>query len=272
MITFKGSQWEKTPKFVPWLLMFLKVDLHNHGTVLFGMWLTVIDFIKFEWGKNDDLSDKYLTYKLAMLLAMTSASRVLGLQHLDIRFMAKGTNNYIFTFGNLHKSWRKEKPPSSRKVYTFEEDAKLCVVPTLEEYCNRTKVWKLGKDKSQLLLSFIKPRNLEVSTTISRWIENVLREVGIDTEIFNGHSTRLASTSKAGLGRLSVTDTLERGSWSNVSTWQRFYNRQVEPSAEEYQNNVLSQKLWKGREEWAQVWWRGLDRRIQLRFDRDFMK
>ena len=100
----------------------------------------MIDFSKFEWGKNDDLSDKYLTYKSAMLLAMTSASRVLGLQHLDIRFMAKGINHYIFTFGNLHKSWRKEKPPSSLKVYTFEEDTKLCVVPTMEEYCNRTKV------------------------------------------------------------------------------------------------------------------------------------
>ena len=54
---------------------------------------TVIDFIKSEWGKNEDLSDKYLTYKLTMLLALTSTSRVLGLQHLDIRFMTKGTNN-----------------------------------------------------------------------------------------------------------------------------------------------------------------------------------
>ena len=39
---------------------------------------TEIDFIKFELGQNDDLSDKYLTYKLRMLLARTSASRVLG--------------------------------------------------------------------------------------------------------------------------------------------------------------------------------------------------
>ena len=37
---------------------------------------TVIDFIQSEWGQN--LSDKYLTYKLTMLLALTSASRVLG--------------------------------------------------------------------------------------------------------------------------------------------------------------------------------------------------
>ena len=45
--------------------------------------------IKSEWDQNEDLSDKYLTYKLTMLLALASASRVLGLQHLDIRFMTK---------------------------------------------------------------------------------------------------------------------------------------------------------------------------------------
>ena len=91
-------------------------------------------------GQNEDLSDKYLTYKLTMLLALTSASRVLGLQHLDIRFKTKGTSYYIFSFGKLHKARKKGKSPTSLKVYLFEEDTKLCVVATLEEYLKRTKV------------------------------------------------------------------------------------------------------------------------------------
>ena len=45
-----------------------------------------------------------------MLLALTLAFRVLGLQHLDIRFMTKGTNSYMFTFEKLHKAWRKGNP------------------------------------------------------------------------------------------------------------------------------------------------------------------
>ena len=101
---------------------------------------TVIDFIKSEWGQNEDLSDKYLTYKLTMLLALTSASRVLGLQHLDIRFMTKGTNNYMFTFGKLHEAWRKGKSPPSLRIYSFEEDTKLCLIAALEDYLERTKV------------------------------------------------------------------------------------------------------------------------------------
>ena len=119
---------------------------------------------------------------------MTSASRVLGLQHLDISFMTKGKNNYMFTFGKLYKAWRKGKHPTSLKVYSFEENTNLRVVASLEEYLKRMKGWR-GKDKNQLLLSFIKPHNHVVSLTISGWIKNVLREAGIDTEIFKGHST-----------------------------------------------------------------------------------
>ena len=171
-------------------------------------------------------------------MALTSASQVLGLQHLDIRFMTKGTNNYMFTFGKLHKAWRKGKSPPSLKVYSFE-DTKLCVVATLGDYLKRAKVWR-GKDKSRLLLSFVKPDNPVVSSTISGWIKNVLREAGVDTKIFKGHYTRSASTSKIGLAGLSVTDILERGSWTHALTWQRFYNKQVESSAEKYQNKVLS--------------------------------
>ena len=55
----------------------------------------MIGFIKSEWGKNEELSDKYLTYKLTMCLALTSGSQVLGLQHLDTRFMTKVTNNFF---------------------------------------------------------------------------------------------------------------------------------------------------------------------------------
>ena len=51
-----------------------------------------------------------------MFLALNLASRVLALKHLDIRFMTKGSNNYMFNFGKLHKAWRERKPPISLKV------------------------------------------------------------------------------------------------------------------------------------------------------------
>ena len=45
-------------------------------------------------------------------------SWVLGLQHLDIKFMTKGT----FPFGKLHKTWRRGKSPDLLNVYSFWKD------------------------------------------------------------------------------------------------------------------------------------------------------
>ena len=102
---------------------------------------------------------------------------------------------------------------------------------------NKSLAWEGQKST---FIKFCKPHNPVISSTISGWTNNVLREAGINTEKFKGHSTSLASTSKVGLGGLSLTCISERGSWSNASTWKRFYNRQIGSSAEKHQNKVLS--------------------------------
>ena len=61
------------PEFVLWLLVFLIADLHNQKLCFIWNVQTVTDFIKSEWGQNEGLSDKYLTYKLTMLFALISA-------------------------------------------------------------------------------------------------------------------------------------------------------------------------------------------------------
>ena len=100
MTTFKESQWGTPPPPFP-IICSLVAGVFNGRPPqprLCFIWnvQTVIDFIKSEWGQNEDLSDKYLTYKLTMLFALISASRVLGLQHLNISFMTKGIIYCIF--------------------------------------------------------------------------------------------------------------------------------------------------------------------------------
>ena len=67
-----------------------------------------------------------------MLLSLTTASRVSGLQHLDIRYMTKGDNKVTFYFAKLHKCWRKDKLPPSLTIIGFPEDPQLCVIETLD--------------------------------------------------------------------------------------------------------------------------------------------
>ena len=107
---------------------------------------TVIEFIRKEWGRNQELSNKFLTYKLTMLMALTSASRAIGLQHLNIRFMVKIPSSFTFTFHKLPKAWKKRKPPSLVVFYSFEEDSSLYVVAVLKEYFKRSEKWRTSDE------------------------------------------------------------------------------------------------------------------------------
>ena len=161
----------------------------------------VLDFIKKDWSISSSLTVQELTYKLCMILSLTTASRVLGLQQLNITYMTKEDNKVTFYFAKLHKSWREGKPPPSFKIIGFPEDSQLCVIETLDTYLVRTKGRRLGKP--QLLLSFRRPY-------ISGWIKKVLKLA--KTDIHKADSTCSASTLNVKLKGLSLADILKRGS------------------------------------------------------------
>ena len=82
----------------------------------------VINYIKSEWEYSEGLSEKFLTLKLVMLMALTSASRASAIHHLDIRYMVKGNEKYVFKFHRLHKSQRHWKPIPSLEYHEYSED------------------------------------------------------------------------------------------------------------------------------------------------------
>ena len=104
----------------------------------------------------------------------------------------------------------------------------------LDEYIARRR-----EEHSQLLLSFIHPHKPVVSSTISVLLKTILMESGIDTNTFKAHSTRSASASKAGLQGASIEDILKRGSWSNKSTWQRCFNKNIVEEEQTFQEMVF---------------------------------
>ena len=171
----------------------------------------VLDYMKENWADNKIISDKHLIYKLTMLLALVSASRAVQLQHLQISHMGRLFDQYKFSYNKLHKGWRKGKPSPSVNFFAYKEDHQMCVVKCLDEYILRSKEWRT-ESKKQLLLSHINPHREVSSSTISRWIKETLELSGV-TELgsFSGHSTRSASTSKADLSGLAVSDILNRG-------------------------------------------------------------
>ena len=199
---------------------------------------TVLKYIKATWGNSKSISMKKLTYKVTMLLALATASRSCSIHNLDIRFLIKYNDKYVFKFHRLYKSWKKGAAPPSLDLHMFLEDPEICAVKTLDEYLSRSKAWRT-KDETQLLISFISPHKAVTGSTVPGWIKKVLHLAGIDTNIFKGHSTRAASTTKASLSGFSVADILERGQWSRKSTWQQFYHKESATASERFQQSIF---------------------------------
>ena len=85
-------------------------------------------YLKTNMSVNSQLSDKDLTHKLTVLMALSSASRASSLQHLNIKFMARNDMSYKFYFHKLHKSWRRGKAPPIISYQAYTQDPNLCVV------------------------------------------------------------------------------------------------------------------------------------------------
>ena len=47
-------------------------------------------------------------------------------------------------------------------------------------------------------------------------------------EHFKAHSTKSASSSNTQMSGLPVEQILEKGNWSTKSTWQKFYDKNIE--------------------------------------------
>lgn len=78
-------------------------------------------------GDNSSLSNKFLTPKLSMLLAIASAGRSSDLRALDIRYMSINETTISVELGQLIKSRRKGQPPIKLNFDRFDSDPLVCV-------------------------------------------------------------------------------------------------------------------------------------------------
>ena len=183
----------------------------------------------------EKLSLKELTFKLVGLLALTSGQRCQVLVSMDIKSMKKADDYYLFDINEHMKQNRPGYTFSSIYVRKYQQQ-ELCVYRTLESYLIRTLPLR-QEGSTKLLVSYVKPYAPVGTSTVGRWIKNLLGLSGIDTTKFKAHSTRSASTSKA--SQTIPTDTiLKYVGWSSDSTFRKCYNRPV-AADDAFQNAVL---------------------------------
>lgn len=182
------------------------------------------------------LTLKTLTLKLAMLIALTQASRVQSLKLLTLEGLRKGPNWYVLQYSGSLKQCKPGRSVPFVELREFTPDRRLCVVNTLKEYIQRTE--PIRKGELSLFVSFLKPHSAVSSSTISRWLRTVLSDSGIDISVYKAHSTRGASTSKV-QQFLPIKEIMSVAGWNNASTFSQFYGREVK-STMSFADSVLS--------------------------------
>jgi len=187
------------------------------------------------WPKNEELSMKNLTLKLAGLLALTTGQRVQTLAAININNIIVSNTVQI----KITEILKTTRPAQLNPVFSLSKyhDQKLCVVDALLVYLSRTKSYRVD---SNLFLALTKPHKSVCSQTISNWLVTLLQYSGVDTKVYHGHSYRHASTSKVASRGISADTIISHVGWSPSSTvFAKYYKRPIENQSNTFVNTVL---------------------------------
>jgi len=137
----------------------------------------------------EKLSLKMVTLKTVMLCSLVCAQRSQTLCLLDLNHKTDLQESMKFVISYCHKT---SKPGKKLEVFfpTLPDNVDLCPKSTLVEYLWRTEPLRNrnGKYSSKVFLSFVKPHKEGTTATIARWIKEVLKLSGKNTNIFKAHS------------------------------------------------------------------------------------
>ncbi|XP_022807928.1 uncharacterized protein LOC111344922 [Stylophora pistillata] len=186
---------------------------------------------------TEKLPFKELTHKLVMLVALVTAQRGQTLQLLDIGSMVEEPTAYTFL---LHEHVKQARPGMKGQIIRLQEfpNKDLCVFTTCKEYLARTQ--DLRGNKTRLILTVAKPHKPVSRDSIRRWIRNVLQQSGIDVSMFESHSTRAASTSKAKSSNVPLEEIMKTAGWKSDSTFAKHYDLPIATNENIFANKVLA--------------------------------
>lgn len=167
-----------------------------------------------------------LTYKLVILLALTTSQRVQTLTKIKLSNIKYFKEKIEINIPDIIKTSGPRKCQPKIVLPYFSERPNICVASTLKFYIGYTKT--LRKNNDQLLITIKKPHHQATAQTISKWIKKGLTLGGVDTHVFKAHSTRHASTSAAFRGGLNIETIRRTAGWSDRSNvFVTFYNRPI---------------------------------------------
>ncbi|XP_045187813.2 uncharacterized protein LOC123545546 [Mercenaria mercenaria] len=194
----------------------------------------VLKFIS-DLGNNENLEFTTLTYKLVILLGLTTGQRCQTLSFVDVRNIEFINDGVKIRIGDMLKQSSANRHLKEIFLKQFKQNEKLCVVECLRHYLIVTSSLR---QSTQLFVALKKPHNPVTKSTIARWIKTLLKFAGIDMTIFKPHSVRAAACS-AVEGHIPIDTILKTAGWTRKSNFRKFYDRPVKCN-DEFGHTLLS--------------------------------
>jgi len=157
----------------------------------------------------DETTPMGISMKTTALFMLLLGQRVNTLSHMKITNMYMTDTECTFIIDEVLKHSRPGYHQRPLVLRSFPDKESLCPVNTIRKYLE----FRLDKSNDEAL--FI------------RWIKRTLEHAGIDQGIFQAHSVRSASTSKAKLKGVSLSTIAQAASWSTTSTFKKFYDKEI---------------------------------------------
>lgn len=180
------------------------------------------------WGPSDQLTFYQLSLKTAMLLLVLSGRRVGSIVSICIEDITFHEDFLSIHISHLTKTSTPGKHVSDIVLRNYPCKV-LCPVECLKEYLKKSEVFR----KSQrLFISYVKPYKSITRDTLSRWAKIVMREAGINMDVFKPHSVRSAVASRALDKDVSLATIMSTIGWRQAETIAKYYNKKIETSTE----------------------------------------
>ena len=189
---------------------------------------------------------KCVTFKLAFLLAVTTARRVSDVSHLKIGDHCRVKQDSItFLPAKLAKADDPGHFLTPIVIPALHRDERLCVVRTLQVYLRLTAERRDGREPKVLLRSLVRPFNPVTSQTVSNWITRTIK-MAYDIKQrphparSRAHSVRALAPNWAAFNGVSLDRILQAADWRRSSTFAKFYLRDLSGHQAAFGTAVLS--------------------------------
>lgn len=127
---------------------------------------------------------------------LATGQRLQTIAPINIKNIKEDENDLRNFIPDLIKTSGPKRPQPCQDFRYFQENKRICVATLLKAYLVQTESLR-SISSDTLFLSHKTPHKPVSKQTLSRWVKGVLKDAGINTDIFQAHSVRMGDSKGA---------------------------------------------------------------------------